>query len=304
MVNPFAYEARARVAPLHIDGLNLARIFPGDANGSPSRILAHQLLDLVLRNLGPDDLFFDFHSGSADVAFAQLVGYRDVPGEATIRAAEAARFFGIDQIWRIPDSPGPFNAETARRGIPTLGTEITGRAGCDPEDVGVYERGLRNLLAYLDIVPAWPSPSRIDRPERTTIEISRPQRDSSRWSTDSTITFPRAICSAGCSICLEKRSRRSALPPLDHSGRCAPCPRSEPASCSFTLRSNSSVVRHPDRHRRSRRGSVRSRSPSPVKFSANTSNTMASPGNIESHGASRMYPRLAAISAPHEAVGG
>ena len=67
VVNPFAYEARARVAPLHIDGLNLARVFPGAGNGSPSQILAHQLLDLVLRNLGPDDLFFDFHSGSADV---------------------------------------------------------------------------------------------------------------------------------------------------------------------------------------------------------------------------------------------
>jgi predicted deacylase len=174
VVNPFAYEARARIAPLHIDGLNLARIFPGDRNGSPSQILAHQLLNLVLRNLGPDDLFFDFHSGSADVAFAPLIGYRDIPGEATKRAAEAARYFGIEQIWRIPDSPGPFNAETTRRGIPTLGTEITGRAGCDPEDVAVYERGLRNLIAYLGIVPEWPSPVRVDRPERTTVEIVAP----------------------------------------------------------------------------------------------------------------------------------
>jgi predicted deacylase len=174
VANPFAYEARARIAPLHLDGLNLARSFPGDPAGTPSRRLAHALLDLGERHVGPDDLFLDFHSGSADVPFATLIGFRDVPGPATDRAEEAARHFGIPRLWRIPDGPGPFNAETARRGIPTLGTETTGRAGCDPADVADYARGLGNLLAYLGICPDLPMPSRLEDAPRSSVDVLAP----------------------------------------------------------------------------------------------------------------------------------
>jgi len=174
VANPFAYEARARNAPLHIDGLNLARVFPGDSAGTPSRRLAQALLDLVERTVGPDDLFLDFHSGSADVPYATLIGFRDVPGPATDRAEEAARHFGVPRLWRIADGPGPLNAETARRGIPTLGTETTGRAGCNPADVAVYAQGLRNLLAYLGICPDLPRSPRLEAPARTSIDVLAP----------------------------------------------------------------------------------------------------------------------------------
>jgi predicted deacylase len=174
VANPFAYEARARVAPLHVDGLNLARVFPGDPSGTPSRRLAHALLDLVQRTVGPDDLFLDFHSGSADVPFATLIGFRDVPGPATNRAEEAGRHFGVPRLWRIPDGPGPFNAETARRGIPTLGTETTGRAGCDPADVAAYARGLRNLLAYLGTCPDLTMPPRLETAARLSVDVLAP----------------------------------------------------------------------------------------------------------------------------------
>lgn len=174
IVNPFAYEARSRLAPLHIDGLNLARVFPGDPAGSPSRRLAGAVLDLVERSVGPDDLFLDFHSGSDDVPYATLIGFRDVPLASTDRAEEAARHFGVPRLWRIPDGPGPLNAETARRGIPTLGTETTGRAGCDPADVADYTRGLRNLLAYLEICPDLPMPQRLDTPARPSVDVLAP----------------------------------------------------------------------------------------------------------------------------------
>src|SRR5262249_53370617 len=142
--------------------------------GTPSRRLAHALLDLVERTVGPDDLFLDFHSGSADVPFATLVGFRDVPGPATDRAEEAARHFGVTRLWRIPDGPGPFNAETARRGIPTLGTETTGRAGCDQADVADYAHGLRNLLAFLGICPDLPAPSRFAGVPRPSVDVPAP----------------------------------------------------------------------------------------------------------------------------------
>jgi len=174
VANPMAYEARARIAPLHLDGLNLARVFPGDPFGSPSRMLADRLLRLVLRTVGPDDLFLDFHSGSADVTFAMLIGFRDIPGEQTRRTEEAARHFGIDRVWRIPDSHGPFNAETARRGIVTLETETTGRAGCDPADVAVYEGGLWNLLDYLGICQQKEPTQRCDAAARPSVDVLSP----------------------------------------------------------------------------------------------------------------------------------
>ncbi|MGH2616623.1 MAG: succinylglutamate desuccinylase/aspartoacylase family protein, partial [Thermomicrobiales bacterium] len=162
VANPLAYAARTRSTPAGVDGLNLARVFPGNACGTLTQRLAHHLLGLVERNVGPGDLFVDLHSGSADVAFASMVGFRDVKGSDA--SQEAARHFGIPRLWRIPDSPGPFNAETARRGIPTIGTETTGRAGCDPADVAAYVAGLRNLMAYLRLRDDAPSAPRFDGP--------------------------------------------------------------------------------------------------------------------------------------------
>ena len=175
IANPYAYDARTRSAPQIVDGLNLARIFPGDPNGSPSRRLAHVLLDLVERHAGPDDLVLDLHSGTVDVAYATLAGFREIDGPARYRSEEAVRHMGLPRLWAIPDMPGPFNAETARRGIPSVGTETTGRAGCRPEDVAAYTGVLRRLLAYLGICPDWPVPERDDSPIRTTIDLTAPE---------------------------------------------------------------------------------------------------------------------------------
>jgi predicted deacylase len=176
VANPLAYAARTRSTPSEVDGLNLARVFPGDAGGTVTQRLAHHLLCLVERNVGAGDLFVDLHSGSADVAFAAMAGFRDVPGSGREASEEAARHFGLARFWRIPDSPGPFNAETARRGIPTIGTEITGRAGCDPVDVAAYVTGLRNLLAYLSIHQHdhASAPVRWDGPARPTLDLFSP----------------------------------------------------------------------------------------------------------------------------------
>jgi predicted deacylase len=132
------------------------------------------LFDLVTRTVGPDDLLLDLHSGTAEVAFTTMAGYRAGTGPTRDRSEEAARHMGLPLLWEIPDAPGPLNAETARRGISTIGTETTGRAGCRAEDVACYRQGLRNLLSYLGICPAWDRPSRDDRPARRTIDLHAP----------------------------------------------------------------------------------------------------------------------------------
>lgn len=174
IANPLAYEARTRETPPHLDGQNLARIFPGSATGSPSHILAHVLLQLVTSILTEDDIFIDLHSGSADLEFVQLIGFREVPGPARERAEAAARHFGFSRLWRIANQTGRFNAETARRCITTLGTETTGRAGCDAADVAAFAHGLENLLAYLGIRSDLPRPARFDGPAQQTFDVLAP----------------------------------------------------------------------------------------------------------------------------------
>jgi uncharacterized protein len=174
VANPLAYAARKRSTPANVDGLNLARVFPGDAGGTVTQRLAYHLLGLVERNVCPGDLFVDLHSGTAAVAFAPMVGFRGGNGHGRGASEEAARHFGIARLWCIPDGPGPFNAETARRGIPTIGTETTGRAGCDPADVATYVAGLHNLLTYLHIRDNTPAPVRFDGPARSTLDVISP----------------------------------------------------------------------------------------------------------------------------------
>lgn len=172
--NPFAYASRTRETSASIDGLNLARVFPGDPEGEPTKRLAAALLELIERLIGPDDLLLDLHSGTAETAFATMAGYRATSGPGRARSEEAARHMGLPLLWEIPDVSGPLNAETARRGIPTVGSETTGRAGCRPEDVASYQQSLRNMLAWLGICPDWPKPIRDNRKALTTIDLLSP----------------------------------------------------------------------------------------------------------------------------------
>lgn len=151
--NVFAYESRSRATPPHLDGLNLARVFPGNANGSPTQRLAYHLMQLVVRNLGADDLFVDFHSASEDWNYLPLIGYRDIASSGRAASEAAARHFGGATLWLVDDGVGMFNAETSRRGIPTVGTETTGQAGCRPEDVAIFTEGLWNLLRFKEMLP-------------------------------------------------------------------------------------------------------------------------------------------------------
>jgi len=156
--NPWAYEALARATPPHVDGLNLARVFPGDPQGEPTQRLAHALLDLVRRNLTPADLVVDFHSSGTRYRYLPMIGYVDA-GPAVARSREAARRFGIDLLWELTPEPlGRFNTQTALLGIPTLGTETYGQGGCRAADVAEYAAGLRHMLRWLGTTAAGPEP--------------------------------------------------------------------------------------------------------------------------------------------------
>jgi uncharacterized protein len=171
--NLFAYHAKSRTTPEHLDGLNLARVFPGDRSGSLTHQLAADLMDLALRNVGDRDLFIDFHSANEQGNYVPLVGFRDIESNARAESEEAARHFADLPVWMFDNQTGMFNAEISRRGIPTLGTETTGQSGCREIDVSRYTNGLLDALAFKGLI-ANRNPKRTVGPVHRGVQVVSP----------------------------------------------------------------------------------------------------------------------------------
>ena len=143
-----AYWMACRVNPL--DSRNMARVFPGSADGSASDRLAARLLDRVLRHAS---LYVDLHSAGRGSHWLTLCGFSNYGSQAdTARAA--ARCFGAPVVWEhphVPDSRGRTINATNDLGIPSIYTEAWGGGHARPEDVDCYARGLANVLKFLDI---------------------------------------------------------------------------------------------------------------------------------------------------------
>jgi len=168
--NPWAFAAGSRKTPDVIDGQDLARTFPGDPTGSPTQQLAAALFAFVLR-MSPA-VFLDLHSGGVRYRFLPIVGYRRGLGDEA-RSSEAARAFGLPTLWALDAHAGTFNTETARRGIPTVGVEMTGAGGCREEDVAANREGILNILRWLGMLRDRPAP-KVRGSFRQTTEIMSP----------------------------------------------------------------------------------------------------------------------------------
>jgi predicted deacylase len=172
LTNPWAYVGQSRNTPEHFDGLNLARQFPGEPDGSRTQQHAALLFEWVTRILTPDDVFIDFHSAGTYYEYASMVGYHPT-GDATESASRDLAFaFGFDNVWQIPESPSStrtFNGSISRVGIPTIGTEIRGWGGLRESDVRDQVAGLQNILAHKAMLPN--PPAVVDRAISTTHQI-------------------------------------------------------------------------------------------------------------------------------------
>lgn len=150
ITNPYAFGAQSRESPPGIDGKNLARVMPGNREGSATERLAARWYDLAVRHLGAGDLFVDLHSAGTRYRYAPMAVYRATGLGTEERARAAAHAFALPNVWRAPADVGPFNSEIARADIPAIGTEIYGQGGARAEDVRAYADGIRRVLRWLD----------------------------------------------------------------------------------------------------------------------------------------------------------
>ena len=134
---------------------NLARLFPGDAGGTASFRLAHDLFDRVVARA---DFLVDCHSGGVRLAFLPVAGfYGAADGIAPAAAAASlalAADMGLPHLWRLPGRTGVLSFEALRRGIPAAGCEIGGRGGLLAADTDLYLQGLRRILARRVLIAA------------------------------------------------------------------------------------------------------------------------------------------------------
>jgi predicted deacylase len=100
--NAPAYESATRSSPL--DGLNLARVFPGDANGSITQRIAHWVTEKLMRGA---DLLIDLHSGGVTYDIPTLAGYHRSEDDLGRRSLAAARAFGAPILWGHPPPVPP-----------------------------------------------------------------------------------------------------------------------------------------------------------------------------------------------------
>ncbi len=157
-----AFSAATRSSP--IDGVNLARSFPGDPHGTVTQRLAHDLFQTVVR---PADILVDLHSGGARLAFVQVAGFygpgEDIGSDLSARSLDLARAMGLPWIWRMPPRAGVLSFEAACAGITVIGCEAGGRGGCLEGDVAAYTSGVLGVLANQDMIePPTNLPARPD----------------------------------------------------------------------------------------------------------------------------------------------
>lgn len=159
VVNPAMFQRRAGfLSP--IDGLNLNRTAPGNAEGTISEILAHILLDEVI---GSCEYHIDCHGGDVGEILWPYAGYA-ITGDPTLdeKGQALARLYspGIVALYRdgttLPPTPGSLTSQAAHRGIVSILAEAGSNATLEQADVDIHLRGISNVMRHLGMIPGEP----------------------------------------------------------------------------------------------------------------------------------------------------
>jgi predicted deacylase len=151
--NPPAFAAQTRTSP--IDGMNLARVFPGRANGTASERIAHAITTQITRHA---DFLIDLHSSGSFMSMPLLVGYYQADDAAGRLSRAAALHFGLPTIWgHAGATAGRSLSEPHQRGVPWLYTESPSGGWLHADVALRYAEGVRNVMQLLGILPGTPA---------------------------------------------------------------------------------------------------------------------------------------------------
>ena len=165
-LNEPAFENKTRSGP---DGLDLARTFPGDPDGS----ITERIANAAARLIAEADYYIDLHTGGLAMVVSPMSGYtlnRDPRILDTQRRMSKA--FNLPIIWGTdPNLDGRSLSAAHDANVPAIYAEWGGGGGCDSRGVRDYADGCLNVMAALDMIDR-------DRPAprvRHVVEDARPQ---------------------------------------------------------------------------------------------------------------------------------
>lgn len=150
VANPPASEQGSRTSP--IDGGNLARSFPGRADGS----LTEQLAEGIHRLLLPlADAVLDFHSGGSTLEYLPCAFGR-LPADKALASRTLALMtaFGAPDtiIMTRPEASATLVSAALDRGVVAMATELAGGGGVTAANIALARNGLGNVMAHLGIL--------------------------------------------------------------------------------------------------------------------------------------------------------
>lgn len=140
-----------------IDGLNLNRTAPGNANGTISERLAHVLLTEVISTC---DYHVDCHGGDLGEILWPYAGYA-LTGDAALdgRGEAIARVYSprIVALYHdkstLPPTAGSVTYQATRRGVVSILAEAGSNGTLDPVDEEIHLSGIYNVLRHLRMLP-------------------------------------------------------------------------------------------------------------------------------------------------------
>ena len=146
IANGSAYNKGTRCGS---DGLDLARTFPGDATGSDTQIIAHQITGLIRKA----DYLIDLHTGGTLFDIIPLAGYLLHPDKTVLEKQQMmAEAFNLPIIWGTDPSAEGRTLSVARdHNIPAIYAECRGGTAITHTTIERYIEGCMNVLNRLDM---------------------------------------------------------------------------------------------------------------------------------------------------------
>jgi predicted deacylase len=165
IVNESAYLRGARTAE---DGLDLARVCPGDPSGSITERTAAELSALIRSA----DYYVDLHSGGSVSSVHPLAGYTLHPDPGILASQRRmAQAFNLPIVWGTsPGLQGRSLSVARDAGVPAIYCEHHGSGRCDAAGVADYVAGCLNVMAELAMLERPKPENRV----RLTVEDPRP----------------------------------------------------------------------------------------------------------------------------------
>ena len=154
VANPPAFGANQRRSP--IDGVDLNRVFPGNAEGSPSERLAHALFRLVADNA---QFLFTLHSWYATGDAIPHVEFQATPSPVRDASLKAALGAGFVHIKAADWHPGLFPRAAVAAGIPAMESELGGAGIYTAAHLAAHRRHITALMRHMGILPGAAPPA-------------------------------------------------------------------------------------------------------------------------------------------------